>query len=1269
MSFLVSCPPTSLLLSKSCTTQCQRRNKAVSCAADESGRVMEVTRDFVTVVAVEGASVEDFVTVLSVGCEAPDGAEDVLVYRLPGERLGFGLKFEGGTSTSEKVRRLFIQSCAPDSPASRARCSWGSLQEGDEVLEIDSVPVSAMTRLDCVRSLKDSHVVLKLLVRHPAPPPVPPRRKTQSAGVLGPPTAFADVPPEPEVYLDLLAQEELNCLTDTGSDDTGSSISTVLGPFDQLEEETLQPPVNFQDAPLTYGDETLQPPKPAPRKDIQGRFRSGKKRPPPPPPPPPRHDRPQCPLNVQTIAVLETDRVNLPRLVDVVPKSFLETEEVQNAFAEQVGPMVTDWEEQRLAVTEDGPIVVDGKEKVSGEIQNRAMVRGEEGNVSQFKEGRPTLIWNELGIPKTTGGKDSSHMETEKKPVDTDILPMRSEKEDRKPVERHGQILVDIPEMGLVGNENQEYQSAGKQDQKSLYTVLDMVDRPVSTDSEERKLMVRPARTENEESGTATVGAQEKKPLCADGKHNRHVEMDESSSENMPVGRVSGGNSPVVTGNTESIFVAMGNKGNKSAETDGQECRFTETSMNENNPLIFDSNGNIPMINGSKEIKPEVTHSEAKWTTGVKNDGKLLQVADIGEHVFDATGINRRLELTVTPMYVEENRPVIKGIKEKRPVDTRIKENCSPETGVKETRAVETGILEHWTVERGIQEKICEERVIKENWPVEMRIKETGPAETGMKEMGFVEMGMKENLPVDKGIKENGPVGTRIKEKRPEETEIKDNWKMEKTVKEKGPVEEEGKENWAMEMRIKEKEPLETEMDRGLVETRIKEKGYVETTVKENRPVETRMKENWLLENENGSVETGIEEKGLLESEIKEEEPVDGRVNEKSRVVTGIKCKVPLEIDIEKNRHLETGVKASRCIDFENENFIPVGGKSMENNPVLTKNTDKGPCVSDSKENGSRIVKNTVTKSVENSPVAKENTKHNPVEANRKVNEVLVSSSMEDSPLVSQSAENNATVLKNMDSDSLGEHESNETGLVWLGSCAGTCTEGSFPVLRENKINSPVVSKSMETISPVNMSLDSSPAGTTGKEHNSEEIRRKENSSVVSENQVNKPVKTTDVEANSKECMTHGQESSCPGSDSVMTTSEKSKEHLNKTEGKSVETEHCAETESPSEGPNQEVGSSSKLSLETTCLEIPKGAFVVAVPQRQDLHSDSDEEDFLLDLPEMELLEQGGAVFQPATGALLTASDATFFPFRCWGPTSHLATIGEDEEEDASNQG
>lgn len=1242
MSFPVSCPLTSLLFSTSFSVWCQSKNKTVSCSADESCCVMEVTRDFVTVVAVEGASVEEFVTVLSVGCEAPDGAEDVLVYRLPGERLGFGLKFEGGTSTSEKVRRLFIQSCAPDSPASRARCSWGSLQEGDEVLEIDSVPVTAMTRLDCVRSLKDSHVVIKLLVRHPAPPPIPPRRKTQSAGVLGPPTAFADVPPEPEVYLDLLAQEELNCLTDTGSDDTGSSISTVLGPFDQLEEETLQPPVNFQDAPLTYGDETLQPPKPAPRKDIQCRFRSGKKR--PPPPPPPRNDRPQCLLNVQTIAVVETDGGDLPRLVDVVPKSFPETEEVQEASAEEAVPVVTDWQEHSLAVTYNGPLVVDGKGKVSKAMQSRTVVKREEGNPCQFKEGRAALTGNNAGSPEADGRDNSSHIETENNPVDTDILHIRSENDEREPTEREGQVLVDIQETEFVGKENEKNQSLGKQNQKSVPLLLDMEDRPVSTVSEERMFLERPARAENEENGPAAVHIQDKKPLSADEEHNRHVEMAEISSEDKPVETLCGDRSSEVAGNNENIFVVTGNKGNKSAGAGCQEYRFKTSSLKEDRPVVTDSNGNVPMVNGNKGSRPEVTLPEDKWSTGVKNDGNILQVADIREHVCVAAGINSGAELAAIPMYMEENRPVITEMKEKRPVDTRIEENWPLERGVKETRPVELGIMENWPAETGIKEKRFEEEGIKEILPVEMRLKEAGPVETIMKEKGSVEIEIKENWPVEKGIREKMPV----------ETEIKENWHTEKGIQEKRSVEKEGKESWP-------------------VEVGIKEKGSVETGVKENGLVETGIKENYLLEKENEAW-ARIEEKGPLESEIKEREPVDTGVNEKWHVETGIKRKMPLEIHTKENRIVETGVKENNYVVAETTDYISVGGEIVENNLVLTKNTNKRLGVSESKENNSRVIKNKVTKRVENGPVAKVNTKTDALENNRKENAGFLSSSKEDSLLVSQSAENTAIVAKNVESENLVELENKELSLAGLDSHAGTCNKGSIPAVSEKKKDSPVVPEGKEIISTVTKNFENSQPGTTSIGHTSEVIRMKEKSFVVTENQVSRPVKITNVDGDMTECMTHSLENRPVECVSVMSTSEESKEHINKTGSKYMETEHCArtvtaETGSASDAPSQEVECISKLSLETTFLEVPKDAFMVAVPQKHDIHSDSDEEDFLLDLPEMELLEQGGTVFQPATGALLTASDATFFPFRCWGPTSHLATIGEDEEEDVSSQG
>lgn len=215
-----------------------------------------MSEDFITVVAVEnGSGIEGkkeetpFVTILAIG-EAGENSgkemqsgmeEEVLVYRLPGERLGFGLKFEGGTNTAENVKRLFIQSSAPDSPASRAKCSWGSLEEGDEILKIDGNVVKSMTRLDCVRCLKESSVVIKLHVRHksqkavqqgsrfkaensndlranntssssptvvsaemkkniPPPPPVPPRKITKKNSnsvvretMVNPPEGFCDM--------------------------------------------------------------------------------------------------------------------------------------------------------------------------------------------------------------------------------------------------------------------------------------------------------------------------------------------------------------------------------------------------------------------------------------------------------------------------------------------------------------------------------------------------------------------------------------------------------------------------------------------------------------------------------------------------------------------------------------------------------------------------------------------------------------------------------------------------------------------------------------------------------------------------------------------------------------------------------------------------------------------------------------------------------------------------------------------------------------------
>lgn len=157
------------------------------------------TKEFVTVVSVEdsaGGSVvspgqsdrDNYVTLLEVD-ETPNATEEVLVYRLPGERLGMALKFVGGTAAADNVSRVFIQSITPESPASRAQWKISPIKEGDEILEIGDTPVTSMTRLDCVTLLRDSPVCIKLLLRHQGetsvgrarknpPPPIPPRKSS-----------------------------------------------------------------------------------------------------------------------------------------------------------------------------------------------------------------------------------------------------------------------------------------------------------------------------------------------------------------------------------------------------------------------------------------------------------------------------------------------------------------------------------------------------------------------------------------------------------------------------------------------------------------------------------------------------------------------------------------------------------------------------------------------------------------------------------------------------------------------------------------------------------------------------------------------------------------------------------------------------------------------------------------------------------------------------------------------------------------------------------
>lgn len=168
--------------------------------------------------------------------------DQVVVFRLPGERLGLGLKFDGGMGATEKIRRLFIQSVAPDSPASRATVPWGDLDVGDQILHIEGRPVSSMTRVECVSLLKEASVKLTIGVlkgngnipeaedygsalspssqmrisscmrkgqlKRVPPPPLPPRIHPRKSPAR-PPKEVTDWCPPPHGFEDLDGNEEL----------------------------------------------------------------------------------------------------------------------------------------------------------------------------------------------------------------------------------------------------------------------------------------------------------------------------------------------------------------------------------------------------------------------------------------------------------------------------------------------------------------------------------------------------------------------------------------------------------------------------------------------------------------------------------------------------------------------------------------------------------------------------------------------------------------------------------------------------------------------------------------------------------------------------------------------------------------------------------------------------------------------------------------------------------------------------------------------------
>ena len=76
-------------------------------------------------------------TVTSSSTKVSSVEEDIIIYKLPGEKLGLGLRFEGGSRANECIRHLYVQCTAVSSPAAKTKCTWpGGLRAGDEILSI-----------------------------------------------------------------------------------------------------------------------------------------------------------------------------------------------------------------------------------------------------------------------------------------------------------------------------------------------------------------------------------------------------------------------------------------------------------------------------------------------------------------------------------------------------------------------------------------------------------------------------------------------------------------------------------------------------------------------------------------------------------------------------------------------------------------------------------------------------------------------------------------------------------------------------------------------------------------------------------------------------------------------------------------------------------------------------------------------------------------------------------------------------------------------------
>ena len=91
--------------------------------------------------------------------------EILVLHRLPGEKLGMGLSIESIGGDDDPVRGVFVDSITPGGAADRATGGSTGLRVGDEILEVNGVPLAEVSYAETVTFFREMPLRVILMVR------------------------------------------------------------------------------------------------------------------------------------------------------------------------------------------------------------------------------------------------------------------------------------------------------------------------------------------------------------------------------------------------------------------------------------------------------------------------------------------------------------------------------------------------------------------------------------------------------------------------------------------------------------------------------------------------------------------------------------------------------------------------------------------------------------------------------------------------------------------------------------------------------------------------------------------------------------------------------------------------------------------------------------------------------------------------------------------------------------------------------------------------